>query len=486
MCIGTPSSCGLQDSTPRHGESAKKRRLSEDDLLALTRAGTMNQDDPSPVTPPAAPPPPVEGPQTPVHSSVEMASPMPNPWDVAAVAASLPSPRASIIVPRGRVVVQRKDRPAALRGEEADLHASACGKRPESRRKRPSRDHDHEPLDTCGLPSRRPIAFAVPPALSLGCSAQAMLPQPHVHGWRHPKVGLHVGPAACPSRYTLVKRIGVGACATVWHATDTQTSAPVALKMARDCDLGHLDGMSPAPGQCEVAALRATTGHPNVLPLLDSFGGDPADEERPLCLVTALADCDLFEHIQRRGPLPEAEARPLFRSLVSALEALHCAGYCHRDLKLDNLFLSYAADGSTPEQFFLGDLGAAAPCDPADHDTTGCFSDPCGSPSYAAPEVTEMWSPRSGLARGSASYRGHEADIWSTGIVLYAMVAGEFPFEAASAAHLRYQRFTDGEHDWPPHLSVELVDLLQGMLRPPSTRLALTEIEAHPWLQGSL
>jgi len=502
------STAGLKESTPRHGDSAKKRRLSESELLALDRAGSESLIDDipgafdgaiapaadEPVTPLACfPVHPPMGPPTPVHMPVELPVEIPeqpcNPWDTRAVAASLPSPRTSpcaVMRPRGRVVVRRKDRPAVLRVEASDLHASASGKRPEYRRcKRSSRDHDAEQPIAPGLPGRRPISprcapLTIPTGLSLG--SQVETPPAATEGWDHPKSGMRIGPSDAPDRYTLVERIGAGACASVWHATNSQTGTAVAVKIALSCELGRDCIASPnIPGQHEVAALRAAAGHPHVLPLLDCFGGDPGDDARPQCIVTQLADCDLFDYIQRRGPLSEDQARPMFAGLVSGLEAMHGAGYCHRDLKLDNVFLSRAADG-TPNQVLLGDLGAAVPCDTEDDMDANLLCDPCGSPSYAAPEVTQMWSPRS----GGTGYKGQQADVWSSGIVLYAMVAGEFPFEAASPSHLRFTRFTAGEHDWPPQCSAELVDLLQRMLSPSNTRLTLAEIAAHPWLQGAL
>jgi 5'-AMP-activated protein kinase catalytic alpha subunit len=175
---------------------------------------------------------------------------------------------------------------------------------------------------------------------------------------------------------------------------------------------------------------------------------------------------DLFDAIMKKGPLREAQARAHFLALLSSLSALHSAGWCHRDIKLENILLD--SDGSA----LLADFGE---CAKFNDQVSGpsLLSGPCGSPSYIAPEVS----------LGEA-YDGPKADLWAAGIVLYAMVAAEFPFAVASSHGCpRYQRFALGEHSWPTHFSPELVDFLSCLLvtveeRPDSVEALMT----HKWL----
>ena len=76
----------------------------------------------------------------------------------------------------------------------------------------------------------------------------------------------------------------------------------------------------------------------------------------------------------------------------------------------------------------------------------------CGSPNYAAPEVI------SGKA-----YSGYEVDIWSTGVILYAMVCGSLPFDEESTA-LLFNKIREGIFNLPDFISVDVRDLINRML----------------------
>lgn len=204
--------------------------------------------------------------------------------------------------------------------------------------------------------------------------------------------------------------------------------------------------------------MRACAGHPHVVGLLDAY-----KEGHKSVLVTELAQGDLLARIQERGPIDEREARNHAAALVSAVSALHRAGYCHRDIKLENLLLSFEGD------LLLADFGCAEPLDePLNRGSVG-------SPAYMPPEVV----------RGEA-VNGEAADVWSIGVVLYALVAGEFPFEMAMHDCARYERFLQGKNEWPPHFSDEFVQLLRAMLTHDAhTRLHMADVESHVWLSSA-
>lgn len=76
----------------------------------------------------------------------------------------------------------------------------------------------------------------------------------------------------------------------------------------------------------------------------------------------------------------------------------------------------------------------------------------CGSPNYAAPEVI------SGKA-----YSGVEVDIWSCGVILYAMVCGSLPFDDDSMSQL-FNKIKEGKFYMPINISEEVKDLVNRML----------------------
>jgi 5'-AMP-activated protein kinase catalytic alpha subunit len=94
----------------------------------------------------------------------------------------------------------------------------------------------------------------------------------------------------------------------------------------------------------------------------------------------------------------------------------------------------------------------------------------CGSPCYAAPEMV-----------AGKRYIGINVDIWSSGIVLYAMVCGYLPFEDSNTTAL-YKKIKSADYTIPNDLSSDLRNLITGVLTTdPSKRLNVKEIRTHPW-----
>ena len=90
---------------------------------------------------------------------------------------------------------------------------------------------------------------------------------------------------------------------------------------------------------------------------------------------------------------------------------------------------------------------------------------PCGSPNYAAPEVIS-----------GTSYSGFEVDIWSSGVILYAMVCGSLPFDEDSTS-LLFNKIKEGNFNMPDNISPEVSDLINRMLQPcPIKRITIKEI----------
>lgn len=121
---------------------------------------------------------------------------------------------------------------------------------------------------------------------------------------------------------------------------------------------------------------------------------------------------DLFERVQRSGPLKEAESVEVMLGLLSALAYVHHLGIVHRDVKCENILL----DGN---RAILSDFGIS------------CFlSDPesmekrVGSPGYASPEMLK-----------GESYN-EKVDIFSTGVALYFALSRSLPFADSSVARV--------------------------------------------------
>ena len=94
----------------------------------------------------------------------------------------------------------------------------------------------------------------------------------------------------------------------------------------------------------------------------------------------------------------------------------------------------------------------------------------CGSPNYAAPEVLHH-----------EQYDGMQADIWSLGVVLYAMLTRQLPFDDDNLSRV-IRQIEKADFKIPSNLSASATDLICNMLQPNALRRAtLQEIKEHPW-----
>jgi serine/threonine protein kinase len=154
------------------------------------------------------------------------------------------------------------------------------------------------------------------------------------------------------------------------------------------------------------------------------------------------------------------EAVLFFRQLISALACCHRFNICHRDLKPENILLD--REGNIK----LADFGMAA-FQPAGHWLTTS----CGSPHYASPEIVY-----------GRKYKGDKADIWSCGIILFAMLAGFLPFDGGDMPST-LKLVKQGEYIIPYFWSPDAIDLMQRILQmKPEERITIPEILAHPLL----
>jgi len=180
---------------------------------------------------------------------------------------------------------------------------------------------------------------------------------------------------------------------------------------------------------------------------------------------------ELFDYILANRYLKEKDASRLFAQLISGVDYLHQKHIVHRDLKLENLLLD------KHRNIIITDFGFA---NRFERDEDDLMSTSCGSPCYAAPElvVTE------GL------YVGTAVDVWSCGVILYAMVAGYLPYDDDPAnpdgdnINLLYKYIMSTALNFPDHMSDMVKDLLLLMLVPnPQDRGTIAQIEEHPWLE---
>jgi len=173
---------------------------------------------------------------------------------------------------------------------------------------------------------------------------------------------------------------------------------------------------------------------------------------------------EMFEYIVRNGKLSEDQARKFFQQIIASIDYCHRHRVVHRDLKPENLLLD-ANNNVKVADFGLSNLMR-------DGDL---LKTPCGSPNYAAPEVIS-----------GQYYAGAEVDVWSCGIILYALLCAKLPFEDDYIPDL-FKKIRAGKFTFPPHVSEECQQLISSMLVVDQLkRSTIAEIRQHPWVKKNL
>ncbi|KDQ07769.1 hypothetical protein BOTBODRAFT_119569, partial [Botryobasidium botryosum FD-172 SS1] len=193
--------------------------------------------------------------------------------------------------------------------------------------------------------------------------------------------------------------------------------------------------------------------HPNVMAMYDVW-----EEESDLYLLLEYVQGgELFDHLVTKGRLQPAEALFFFKQIISGIEYCHRFSICHRDLKPENLLID------ANRNIKIADFGMAAY-------GAGMLETSCGSPHYASPEIV-----------AGKLYYGPASDIWSCGVVLFALLTGRLPFDNENLRVL-LQRVRAGRYEIPTHVPESAKDLIRKMLVVnPKERISMTDIIAHPF-----
>ncbi|KAK4084401.1 uncharacterized protein Triagg1_881 [Trichoderma aggressivum f. europaeum] len=295
--------------------------------------------------------------------------------------------------------------------------------------------------------------------------------------------------------FILGNTIGEGEFGKVKLGWKQDSNVQVAIKLIKRDTVGHNPSRL-AKIKREVTILRGIH-HPNIVRLIDMV-----ETDRYIGIILEYASGgELFDYILNHRYLKDNSARRLFSQLVSGVGYLHKKGIVHRDLKLENLLLD------RNRNIIITDFGFANTFDPHDELTEeeelnlsdreyvkrlgidkvksngmrkgDLMQTSCGSPCYAAPE----------LVVSDSLYTGRKVDVWSCGVILYAMLAGYLPFDDDPAnpegdnINLLYKYIVSTPLTFPEYVTPHARDLLRRILVPnPRKRADLFEVARHSWL----
>ncbi|XP_005527530.1 PREDICTED: testis-specific serine/threonine-protein kinase 2-like [Pseudopodoces humilis] len=176
----------------------------------------------------------------------------------------------------------------------------------------------------------------------------------------------------------------------------------------------------------------------------------------------------LLNYLTNQGAMEESTACSKFQQLASAIKHCHDLDFAHRDLKCDNILLDNDLN------LKLSDFGFSKPLTRDGNGKTILSTTFCGSLAYSAPELLEHipCDPRI-------------SDMWSLGIILYAMLFASQPFDSSNVREmLQVQKQQKIPFIKSKNLSAECKNLIVYLLHPDvSQRLCIDEVLRHPWLQ---
>ena len=237
-------------------------------------------------------------------------------------------------------------------------------------------------------------------------------------------IALAPGQRLAGTPYLVVRQLGRGGMGDVYEVAEGSLGGPrYALKLLHPALCHRADV---ALRFQQEAMVAARVDHPNVVRV---FALGETAEGRPYLLMELLRGRDLRAELARGGPLTEARALDLAAQALDGLAAAHAAGVVHRDVKLENLFLT---DDGTVKVLDFGIAKITA--NEASFTLPGAV---VGTLRSMAPEQ---------FAQAAVDAR---ADVYAAGLALYELIAGRGPFDELRGLPLALQ-FAHCERAPPP------------------------------------
>ncbi|OMJ69287.1 hypothetical protein SteCoe_33028 [Stentor coeruleus] len=252
--------------------------------------------------------------------------------------------------------------------------------------------------------------------------------------------------------YTISKTIGEGTFGKVKLGFHKMTGEKVAIKILeknRIIDVADIERVSR-----EIHILKLIR-HPNIIQLYEII----ETPSRLYLIMEYASSGELFDYIVAQTRIKEQEACKIFQQVIAGIEYIHKLNVVHRDLKPENLLLDHNHD------IKIVDFGLSNT-----YNKNELLKTACGSPCYAAPEMI-----------AGKEYSGCKVDIWSSGVILFAMICGYLPFEDPKTSKL-YKKILKGVYTAPNYISESAKDLIKNILRTdPDQRYTIDEIKNHEW-----
>ena len=249
--------------------------------------------------------------------------------------------------------------------------------------------------------------------------------------------------------YIIKRTIGEGTFSKVKLGINKITNEKVAIKILEKSKIVEKDDLDRILREMKIIT---ELNHQNVIKVHEMCESN----DFFLIIMEYCEGGELFNYIVENQRLSEEETAYFFYQLINGIEYIHSKGVVHRDLKPENLLLD------ENKVLKIIDFGLS------NYYNGTYLTTPCGSPCYASPEMVS-----------GKSYNGCYIDVWSTGIILFAMMCGYLPFEDPDNDVL-FKKILAGRLHYPSHLSPLAKDIMKRILvKDPEKRIKIEEIKEH-------
>ena len=284
--------------------------------------------------------------------------------------------------------------------------------------------------------------------------------------------------------YVIKETLGKGTFSTVKLGENIKTKQKVAIKILNKEKIKAKEDLIRIKREIKILSMM---DHPNIIKTYKI-----TENEKNYYIIMEYCDGgELFNYIVEKEKLEEDEASMFFYQLINALDYIHSLGIAHRDLKPENLLL---LENKTIK---IIDFGLSNYFNGEKELET-----PCGSPSYASPEIIK-----------GEHYNGFSIDIWASGIIMFAMLCGYLPFDddeeeeeedsndeineetkyksnktsndnskesGSDDNEVLFEKILEGKVDFPSYLSKNAIDLMKKILVvDPKKRIQMQDIKKH-------
>ena len=278
-------------------------------------------------------------------------------------------------------------------------------------------------------------------------------------------------------KYEKIQELGSGGFSKVFRVKNMITKEIFACK---ELPLSKINDKQKFKNEINI---MSKCDHPNIIKLIEIY-----EDKRFVELI--MEECyggTLFDRLLNRmeeegGPFTEKEASIIFKQIMSAIYYCHDQGIVHRDLKMENiLFLDKTEESPIKViDFGLSESVQLLPNDllrmiSGEKNVTIFMTGSVGTPHYISPEALK------------GTYN-QKCDIWSAGVILFAMLSGTFPFDGNTDKEIYKsilkRTYAFNKEIWE-NISEEAKDLISHMLCDENNRYTAKMVLDHPWLQHS-